>query len=78
MNGIDNISYTPDSPIVLNYLRYANYLGIYPEKIKVTLPPRNEEQIKKVDEMLASIDNTKPLVAIAPATTWGNKHWDKK
>lgn len=74
---IDNISYTPDSPIVLNYLRYANYLGIYPEKIKVTLPPRNEEQIKKVDEMLASIDNTKPLVAIAPATTWGNKHWDK-
>ena len=27
---IDNISYTPDSPIVLNYLRYANYLGIYP------------------------------------------------
>lgn len=38
---IDDISYAPDSPIVLNYLKYAEYLGIKPEQIKVTLPPRN-------------------------------------
>ena len=74
---IDDISYAPDSPIVLNYLRYANHLGINPEQIRVTLPKRSEEQIKHVDELLADIDNKKPLVVIAPATTWKNKHWDK-
>lgn len=74
---IDDISYAPDSPIVLNYLKYANYLGINPEQIRVTLPKRNEEQIKKVDVLLESLDETKPLVVIAPATTWKNKHWEK-
>ena len=77
---IDNISYEPDSPIVMNYLRYANHLGIEvkPEDIKVTLPQRTPQQIAKVDELLSEVDSTKPFVAIAPATTWGNKHWDKK
>jgi len=74
---IDNISYAPDSPIVLNYLKYAQHLGIKSEKIQVTLPPRNEEQIKKIDNLLAPLDKNKPLVVIAPATTWANKHWDK-
>jgi len=74
---IDDISYAPDSPIVLNYLRYANYLGINPEQIKVSLPPRSAQQIKKVDELLTHIDKSKPLVVIAPATTWVNKHWDR-
>lgn len=74
---IDNISYKPDSPIVLNYLRYANHLGIKPDNIKVSLPARTEEQIEKVNDLLSGLDTTKPLVAIAPATTWVNKHWDK-
>ena len=74
---IDNISYSPKSPIVLNYLRYANYLGINPDKIKVTLPPRTEEQIKHVDELLSGLNPQKPLVVIAPATTWKDKHWNK-
>jgi len=76
---IDNISYEPTSPIVMNYLRYANYLGIEvkPEDIKVTLPARSPQQIKKVDDLLSSIDFSKPVVAISPATTWANKHWDK-
>ncbi len=74
---IDNISYAPDSPIVLNYLRYALHLGIKPEKIQVSLPPRNKNQINKIDEFLAPLDKNKPLVVIAPATTWGNKHWNK-
>ncbi len=77
---IDNISYEPKSPIVMNYLRYANHLGIEvkPEDIKVTLPQRTPQQIAKVDELLSEVDSTKPFVAIAPATTWGNKHWDKR
>ncbi len=72
---IDDISYAPDSPIVLNYLKYANHLGIYPEQIMVTLPPRTEEQIKKIDILLQDLDKSKPLVVIAPATTWENRHW---
>lgn len=76
---IDNISYKPDSPIVMNYLRYAKYLGIdvKPEEIKVTLPKRTEEQIEKVNNLLANIDKTKKIIVISPATTWQNKHWDK-
>lgn len=76
---IDNISYKPDSPIVMNYLRYANYLGIdvKPEDIKVTLPARSLEQIIKVNELLSGLDKNKKMVVIAPATTWGNKHWNK-
>lgn len=74
---IDDISYAPDSPIVLNYLRYAQYLGINPGNIKVSLPPRTQEQIAKIDEILRLLDKTKPLVVIAPATTWVNKHWNK-
>ncbi len=76
---IDNISYKPDSPIVMNYLRYANHLGIEvaPEDIKVTLPPRNKKQIFKVDALLTNIDKNKQTVVISPATTWGNKHWNR-
>lgn len=76
---IDDISYAPDSPIVLNYLKYAQYLGIdiNPGSIKVSLPERSSEQIKKIDELLSGLDASKPLVVIAPATTWANKHWQK-
>lgn len=76
---IDNISYKPDSPIVMNYLRYANHLGIEiaPEDIKVTLPSRSQAQINKVDDLLKNIDKSKKTVVISPATTWGNKHWNK-
>jgi ADP-heptose:LPS heptosyltransferase len=76
---IDNISYKPDSPIVMNYLRYANHLGIEvaPEDIKVTLPKRTEVQIQKVNELLKDLDKSKQTVVISPATTWGNKHWNR-
>ena len=74
---IDNISYAPDSPIVLNYLRYAEHLGIKVDNIQVSLPPPKPETIEKIDKLLSDIDNTKPLVVIAPATTWANKHWEK-
>lgn len=74
---IDNISYAPNSPIVLNYLRYAEHLGIKVDNIQVSLPPSKPETIEKIDKLLSDIDNTKPLVVIAPATTWANKHWEK-
>ncbi|MBQ7125901.1 glycosyltransferase family 9 protein [bacterium] len=74
---INDISYAPDSPIILNYLKYAEHLGINPEKIRVSLPGRSEEQITKINELLAPLNREKPLVVIAPATTWDNKHWNK-
>lgn len=76
---IDNISYQPDSPIVLNYLRYANYLGINiaKEDIKVTLPQRSKSQLVKVDNLLAPLDRNKGVIVVSPATTWRNKHWKK-
>ncbi len=74
---IDDISYAPDSPIVLNYLKYAQYLGINVDSIKVSLPARSKDTVERVDKFLSDIDKTKPLVVIAPATTWVNKHWNK-
>lgn len=74
---IDNISYAPDSPIVLNYLRYAEHLGIKVDNIQVSLPPSTPQTVEKIDKLLSNFDATKPLVVIAPATTWVNKHWNK-
>ena len=73
---IDNISYAPDSPIVLNYLRYAEHLGIKVDNIQVSLPPSTPQTVEKIDKLLSNFD-AKPLVVIAPATTWVNKHWNK-
>ena len=66
-----------ENPIVLNYLKFATHLDCFPSEIKVTLPPRSEMVVKKVDNLLANVDKTKPLAVIAPATTWVAKHWNK-
>ena len=73
---IDRIS-VEGSPIVKNYLRFARHLGVNTDNIKVTLPERTPEQIEKIDNLLSDTDKSKPLVVIAPATTWANKHWNK-
>jgi len=75
---VDDVSYSPACPIVLNYLKYAEYLRMKPLKPEVSLPPRNNEQVKKIDSLLSGLDKTKPLIIIAPATTWKNKHWNKE
>lgn len=75
---VNNISYSPDCPICLNYLKYAEHLGIKSDNIKVSLPPRNKKQIEKADKLLADLAPEKPIVVIAPATTWENKHWNKE
>ncbi len=72
---VENISYKPDCPIVLNYLKYAQHLGIPLDKAGVSLPKRSDAQIAKVDELLKDLDPKKPTVVIAPATTWDYKHW---
>lgn len=62
-------------PVIRNYMKYADYLGVDTTEIKVTLPERNEEIKNKVDNLLTDIK--KPMVVIAPATTWVPKHWNK-
>ena len=66
-----------ETPIVLNYLKFATHLDCFPKDVKVSLPPRSEMVVKKVDNLLAEVDKTKPLAVIAPATTWVAKHWNK-
>lgn len=64
-----------EHPVIRNYMKYADYLGIDTKEIKVTLPECSKDTKAKVDELLKGIK--KPLVVIAPATTWANKHWNK-
>ena len=79
---VEGISYSPKIPIVKNYLKFAEGVNIKSEggsnstsDIKKSLPERTQEQIAKVDELLKNIDRSKPIVVLAPATTWDNKHW---
>ena len=62
---------------VISYLKYAEYLGVDTSEIKVTLPKVQEEAVKKVDELLNDVDKSRPLIVVAPATTWVTKHWDR-
>ncbi len=72
---IPRITENLDSPVIRNYMKYADYLGVDTEKITVTLPERSNEVKQKADGLLKDIK--KPLVVIAPATTWAPKHWNK-
>lgn len=60
-----------------NYLKFAEYLNLNITGIKATLPNSTTECIKKIDNLIINIDRTKPLIGIAPATTWDPKHWNK-
>ena len=66
-----------DEHVTKNYLKYAEHIGLKIDNIKASLPESSPESIKKIDELLENIDRKKPLVAIAPATTWVPKHWNK-
>lgn len=63
--------------VIKTYLKYAQYLGLNTDEIKVTLPPIKEEVNQKIDELLKDLDTSKKTVIIAPATTWKDKHWNK-
>ena len=63
---------------VYQHLRYAEYLGLEgADEVKFTLPASSAETIEKVDDLLKNVDKSKPMVIIAPATTWKLKHWNK-
>ena len=62
---------------IKSYLKFAKHLKLDTSEINVSLPEANEEIIAKVDTLMADLDKTKPIIAIAPATTWTTKHWNK-
>jgi len=61
--------------MVLWNLDYANYLGYDTSEIKMSLPEQPKEIKEKVDGLLKNIDIQKPIVILAPETTWKPKHW---
>ena len=75
---IDKISIDFNTHVIQNYLKYAEYLGLNTSAITAELPPAEEETIQKIDNLLKDIDRTKPVIVIAPATTWTAKHWNKE
>lgn len=60
-----------------SYLEFAKYLGLKTDTIKVSLPPATDEITAKIDNLLQNLDRTKPIITLAPATTWTTKHWNK-
>ena len=61
----------------LSYLKYAQHLGLNTDKIIVTLPETSNEVKEKIDNLLSEIDTKKPILLLAPATTWVTKHWER-
>lgn len=74
---IEDINKNKNSHAIVNYLKYADYLGFDTKNIQVDLPASSDETREKIDELLKELDKSKPLVVVAPATTWAPKHWDK-
>lgn len=59
-------------------LEYAKYLDLDTSEIKMSLPVQSDATANKVTDLLlkGGADTSKPMVVIAPATTWEPKHWD--
>ncbi len=70
--------FDPDYHVVKRTLELADYLGIDSSDVKMLLKKPDESIVKKVSNLLSDIDKSKPVVVIAPATTWDNKHWAEK
>jgi len=65
------------SHVVESYLDFARYIGLTVNEIKFSLPESPNKTKDKIKNFLSNIDKNKPVVILAPATTWKGKHWDK-
>ena len=63
--------------IVKKNLVYADYLNAKKTELKFSLPPSTEDAIKNIDRLIVSVDKTKPIIIVCPATTWVGKHGNK-
>lgn len=74
---IEELSYDKNTHAVKRYFKFAEHLGLKTDEVKVALPASKESAIKKIDELTQTLDRTKPVIGIAPATTWVTKHWNR-
>ena len=61
-----------DYHVVKRNLELCEYLGCNADEIKIFAPEIDDESKEYVENLLPKTD--KPIVALAPATTWINKH----
>ena len=61
--------------IVRRNLEFAEHLGIKVESPVFSLPELSDDVKNKVNDLLKSCEYGRPLMVLAPATTWKNKHW---
>lgn len=64
--------------IVERNLDFARHLGLETNNIEFSLPETSPISKEKIDILTKYLDNSKPMVIISPATTWGNKHWSER
>lgn len=63
--------------VVHRNMEIAKYLECQDDTIEFVLPPTTNEVKRKVDDLLGILKK-RPILVIAPATTWDTKHWENK
>ncbi len=61
----------------VSYLKFAEHLNLDTKEIKTSLPPASKEIQEKINDLIKDLDKSKPIITLAPATTWVTKHWNK-
>ncbi|MCM1004051.1 MAG: glycosyltransferase family 9 protein [Candidatus Gastranaerophilales bacterium] len=61
----------------VSYLEFAKHLNLDTNSIQTSLPPSTNDITNKIDNLLKDLDKNKPIITLAPATTWVTKHWNK-
>ncbi|MBQ4115327.1 glycosyltransferase family 9 protein [bacterium] len=74
---IEKMSTDYNNHAIKNYLKFAKHLNLDISEIKAELPPATEKCVSKINNLLKDISKSKPIIGIAPATTWVPKHWNK-
>ena len=61
--------------VVNRNLDIAKYLGCSDLDFKFIIPDFEKEYSPNIKALINNLDKTRKTIAIAPATTWVNKHW---
>lgn len=61
--------------ILSRYQEFLEYLDIDDKENTFDLKPFSEEVKEYAKGLLCEVDDNKPIIVFAPATTWENKHW---
>lgn len=74
---IEKLSYDFNTHATKRYLKFSEHLGLESDEVIAKLPPSTRDSVQKIDELVKDLDKTKPIIGLAPATTWSTKHWNK-